>query len=77
MDLLALLRQGCGVRHCEWPPYHYAELGRTEDGREALHHVGPFGSMEVISLPLATLREADGWLLAGWSRNGIDLRTQF
>jgi hypothetical protein len=76
MNLIALLRQGCRVRHRQWPPYHYAVLKRTDDGSEWLYHCRPFGEVEVMSIQPTALHERDGWSLAGWSRHDMDLRIQ-
>lgn len=59
MELETAIRHGHRIRHCDWPPYHFAELRRTRTGDQALLRISPQGDLE--PLELRQIKEQPGW----------------
>lgn len=63
-NLRLALELGHRIRHCDWPPFHFAELRRIAKDKLELCRIAPSGKITLIDLPLALLSEDDGWCLA-------------
>ncbi len=59
------LKLGHRIRHCDWPPFHFAELRKVAKDRLRLCRITPDGRVEPLDLPLAQVSEENGWSIAG------------
>ncbi len=55
------LRQGCAIRHRNWPPFHYAKLAKGSGGQRKLYRCYPDGHLEILDVEIGELRREDGW----------------
>lgn len=58
------LEMGRRIRHCDWPPFHFAELRRIAKDKLRLCRITPNGQVTPLDLPLALVSEENGWCLA-------------
>lgn len=63
-NLRLALELGHRIRHCDWPPFHFAELRRIAEDRLRLCRITPNGKVMPLDLPLALVNEEDGWFVA-------------
>ncbi len=63
-NLRLALELGHRIRHCDWPPFHFAELRRLAKDSLKLCRIAPNGQVTPIDLPLAQVSEDNGWCLA-------------
>ena len=64
------LARGYAIRHCDWPPFHYAKLWKGSDGKRKLYRCYPDGHVEILNVEVHTLREEDGWLIQDLPHDG-------
>lgn len=62
-NLRRALELGHRIRHCDWPPFHFAELRKLAD-RLRLCRIAPNGQVTPIDLPFDLISEENGWFLA-------------
>lgn len=63
-NLKLALELGHRIRHCDWPPFHFAELRRFAKDKLKLCRITPNGQVTPIDLPLSLVSEDNGWCLA-------------
>ncbi|MGI9435744.1 MAG: hypothetical protein ACR2Q4_13105, partial [Geminicoccaceae bacterium] len=55
---------GHRIRHCDWPPFHFAELREVAKDSLRLFRIAPDGKVSALNFPLALINEENGWSLA-------------
>ncbi|MGI9490958.1 MAG: hypothetical protein ACR2QF_00880 [Geminicoccaceae bacterium] len=63
MNLVDALKHGHRIRHCNWPPYHYAQLNLGPDGKPELWRFAPHADAMRVELSAHDLRTEHGWSL--------------
>lgn len=63
-NLRLALELGHRIRHCDWPPFHFAELRRIAKDKLSLCRIAPNGKITPLDLPLALVNEENGWCIA-------------
>lgn len=63
-NLRLALELGHRIRHCDWPPFHFAELRKIACDKLKLCRIAPNGQITPLDLPLALINEEDGWSIA-------------
>lgn len=63
-NLRLALELGHRIRHCDWPPFHFAELRKIAKDRLRLCRIVPNGQIIPVDLPLDLISEENGWTLA-------------
>ena len=63
-NLRLALELGHRIRHCDWPPFHFAELRSIAENKLKLCRITPNGKVTPLDLPLALVNEEDGWFIA-------------
>ena len=66
MDSIQMaLARGRPIRHCDWPPFHYAKLVKVRGGKPKLYRCYPDGHLEILDVSVDGLCREDGWLILG------------
>ena len=63
-NLRLALELGLRIRHCDWPPFHFAELRNIAKGKLGLCRITPTGKVTPLDLPLAFINEDNGWCIS-------------
>lgn len=63
MELAVALKHGHRIRHCNWPPYHYAQLKQGRNGMSELWRFAPYADAELLELSACRLGTDRGWAL--------------
>ena len=63
-NLRLALELGHRIRHCDWPPFHFAELRRIAKDKLRLCRITPGGQVTLLDLPLAFINEENGWCIS-------------
>jgi hypothetical protein len=61
MMLHMAVRSGRRIRHRDWPPFHYAQMQPTEDGKWRLCRFTPQSGGPPVELQLETLSDHANW----------------
>lgn len=63
-NLRLALELGRRIRHCDWPPFHFAELRKIAEDKFRLCRIAPNGQVTPLDLPLGQVNEENGWYLS-------------